>query len=253
MKCCTKCHEEKPLEAFGSAKRLPGGLNHWCRPCQSQASRESRNRMVEAEASLPPGTPKHCKRCGTTKTLADFYRGTYACSACVDVANERKREKERAEKEKIREAQRPMREAKKRERLISYRKRYYAANREKVVEKSRVYRSENLQKCRARELAYQKTEKGKMVAKNTTHRRRAAKREGTVTTEQLLTLKAKAKGRCYYCCRKSKNLTIDHIVPLAKGGRHDLDNLVMACGECNRRKSDKDPLAFANSLGVLLV
>ena len=34
-------------------------------------------------------------------------------------------------------------------------------------------------------------------------------------------------------------LTIDHVLPLCRGGTHDLDNLVLACGFCNSSRSGK--------------
>lgn len=46
---------------------------------------------------------------------------------------------------------------------------------------------------------------------------------------------------CQYC-RKSCpeiELSIDHIIPLAKGGSNESDNLTTACIQCNRGKSDE--------------
>lgn len=46
--------------------------------------------------------------------------------------------------------------------------------------------------------------------------------------------------RCYYCGRNSKdgaNLHIDHVVPFARGGIDDIDNLVTTCEQCNLGKS----------------
>ncbi|MDB9372941.1 HNH endonuclease [Nodularia sphaerocarpa] len=51
----------------------------------------------------------------------------------------------------------------------------------------------------------------------------------------------------YQCqsCGKTKletNLTIDHIIPLARGGQNDLSNLHTLCFICNRQKTDNlDP------------
>lgn len=47
-----------------------------------------------------------------------------------------------------------------------------------------------------------------------------------------------ASGLCYYCGRKFtyKQLTMDHLVPLARGGRSTKDNLVPSCKKCNTRK-----------------
>ena len=45
---------------------------------------------------------------------------------------------------------------------------------------------------------------------------------------------------CQYCGRKAPEviLHIDHIVPKSKGGRGTMDNLTVACFECNMGKSD---------------
>lgn len=44
---------------------------------------------------------------------------------------------------------------------------------------------------------------------------------------------------CQYCGAKTKELTIDHVVPRHRGGRHAWDNLVSACRPCNHRKGGK--------------
>lgn len=47
-----------------------------------------------------------------------------------------------------------------------------------------------------------------------------------------------AAGVCHYCGRKVgfANLTMDHVIPLSRGGRSTKDNLVPCCKECNTRK-----------------
>lgn len=42
----------------------------------------------------------------------------------------------------------------------------------------------------------------------------------------------------YHCinCGATKNLSVDHIVPISKGGSDDLDNLQMLCRSCNSSK-----------------
>ena len=44
---------------------------------------------------------------------------------------------------------------------------------------------------------------------------------------------------CQYCGSKSKELTLDHLIPRHRGGRHSWDNLVSACRACNHRKGGK--------------
>ncbi len=53
-----------------------------------------------------------------------------------------------------------------------------------------------------------------------------------------------AVGRCHYCGRQvpARELTMDHLVPLVRGGRSTKGNLVPACKACNTDK--KHHLAF---------
>jgi len=47
-----------------------------------------------------------------------------------------------------------------------------------------------------------------------------------------------ATGECYYCGRKFNplELTMDHKIPLARGGSSEKINIVPACKECNNKK-----------------
>jgi len=53
-------------------------------------------------------------------------------------------------------------------------------------------------------------------------------------------------GICYYCGRlfEPKNLTMDHVVPLARGGRSTKDNIVTSCKECNTKKKTLLPMEW---------
>ena len=43
---------------------------------------------------------------------------------------------------------------------------------------------------------------------------------------------------CQYC-GSNKRLTLDHVIPLSKGGQHTWNNVVTACERCNQHKSDR--------------
>lgn len=43
---------------------------------------------------------------------------------------------------------------------------------------------------------------------------------------------------CQYCSSK-ENLTIDHVMPISRGGEWTWENLVTACSRCNSRKGQK--------------
>lgn len=48
-------------------------------------------------------------------------------------------------------------------------------------------------------------------------------------------MKEAAGGRCHYC-HEFKPLTMDHVIPVSKGGPHTASNIVPACQPCNSRK-----------------
>ena len=53
-------------------------------------------------------------------------------------------------------------------------------------------------------------------------------------------------GICYYCGKKTpaKELTMDHIVPLARGGTSSKGNLAACCKECNNLKKTLLPIEW---------
>lgn len=54
---------------------------------------------------------------------------------------------------------------------------------------------------------------------------------------------ARDEYRCQYCYKKftERDLTLDHVFPVVRGGRKTWDNIVAACIRCNQRKSDRTP------------
>ncbi len=49
------------------------------------------------------------------------------------------------------------------------------------------------------------------------------------------------RGICYHCEQKFKtsDLTMDHLIPIARGGKSDKKNCVPSCKECNTKKGYK--------------
>jgi 5-methylcytosine-specific restriction protein A len=52
------------------------------------------------------------------------------------------------------------------------------------------------------------------------------------------------RGICHYCEQKfsAAQLTMDHVVPLARGGTSTAGNIVPACRNCNRDKKLHTPV-----------
>lgn len=53
-----------------------------------------------------------------------------------------------------------------------------------------------------------------------------------------------AEGICHYCHQKfsPEDLTMDHIVPLSRGGKSKKGNVVPCCKDCNNRKKHLTPV-----------
>lgn len=60
------------------------------------------------------------------------------------------------------------------------------------------------------------------------------------TARDKETVSKRARGCCEYCkCRAQYSpdpFSIEHIIPLVRGGSHDLSNLALSCQGCNNRK-----------------
>src|SRR3990172_10113725 len=70
------------------------------------------------------------------------------------------------------------------------------------------------------------------------HRRRAKKagNGGSYTADEWKELCDRHNGRFLRCCRTDLPLTIDHVVPISKGGRNSIENIQPLCWPCNARK-----------------
>lgn len=113
----------------------------------------------------------------------------------------------------------------------AYQADYHAKNKEKRNEKTRAWRLENP--------GYDKTREGyKEIAAIKNGNRRALKKNAgsySISKEEMSKLYASA---CTYC-GSSDNITIDHVIPLSRGGSHSVSNLVSACAKCNMSKGAK--------------
>lgn len=126
-------------------------------------------------------------------------------------------------------------------------KKYKDENRERINQKAKEYRANNAAKV--------KESNRRSKAKNPeTILRAYAKRKLLVSDFELpkgsiQKMMAAQKGLCNACgadIRVRRHL--DHIVPLVKGGTHDLSNLQLLCVSCNCSKGAKDNVDFLLSL-----
>lgn len=55
-------------------------------------------------------------------------------------------------------------------------------------------------------------------------------------------------GVCWYCGSR-RQLTLDHVIPRAKGGQDTLNNIITCCQKCNGQKGDRDVVEFCQEMG----
>lgn len=132
-----------------------------------------------------------------------------------------------------------------------YKKNWYQNNRGLTLKRQQERYQENKEQIKAYSRQYAKD--NPLVGRAASHKRRAAKRNNgrnDLTAKQIRKL-FKDFPRCAYCGIEH-NLTIDHFIPISKGGENTLENVVSACMNCNNKKKAKlvsvDILRFDSNL-----
>lgn len=135
-----------------------------------------------------------------------------------------------------------------REAKRDYNSRYYAQTAETQRADARRRRAENPERHRESDHRWRQNNPLKIRIKNRNREARESAASGTHTVTDIQAQHARQQGRCYYCgCEltvKSKlpnSATVDHVIPLSRGGSNAPDNLVIACQDCNFRKHNKLP------------
>lgn len=154
----------------------------------------------------------------------------------------------------------------------AYKRAWYQKNREKEIARCAAYNKANpevpaaaMRRSRAkapekardylREYRSSNPEKAAMWDATKRAKRRAAINAtiDKISPQQWSDIKLKYKHHCAYCLKPFQRLTMDHIVPLARGGSHTADNIVPSCHRCNSAKHANDQLEFvARRFGRLI-
>ena len=244
IKKCPKCGIEKSISEFHNNKKNTDNLSSYCKECNYEINRNNYQNHKE----------EYRKRAKLARDIKREEKKRYLEDNKQTIEEEKKkkqleRKERKKEMAKIRRANRTPEEKKiEAERIRKYRQDNPEATR-KTRQKS--YQN-NRDKVIKRNTEYAKTEKGRAISRLKHQRKRIKIKEGDVTADELVELKSNI-NKCYWCNTKiiKNNYHIDHYVPLAKGGKHTIDNLVISCPTCNLKKNAKDPIQFANSIGKL--
>jgi 5-methylcytosine-specific restriction endonuclease McrA len=206
---------------------------------------------------------KTCSKCNEAKGLAEFNRNKRNKdgreSACRVCARARALQWRQANREKIAgynkkylqanhearaEYKRQCRQANP-EKMAEYRQ----ANREKRAEYSRQYYQANREARAEYKRQYLQTPEGKEGRRASQQKRRALKL-GAAGKASVADIRARFDyhgNRCYYCGCDGK-MTIEHRIPLARGGANWPANIVPACGPCNSSKHTRTEVEFVSQV-----
>ncbi len=111
--------------------------------------------------------------------------------------------------------------------VTMYNAQYYARNRDRRLSEIR---------------AYQQRHPEIQVRYRHRYRARKFQASGEHTLMDLKQIFRDQEGKCFYCGRDHEVASeghFDHVIPLARGGSDNPDNIVFACRACNWSKHDK--------------
>jgi 5-methylcytosine-specific restriction endonuclease McrA len=125
--------------------------------------------------------------------------------------------------------------------MASYHKKHRAKNREKLITQAQSWREDNKERIAATGKLWAKThpEQVRLIRHN--RRMRLLNVEGRFSLKEWQDLKAVYNYLCLKCLRSEPEirLTVDHKIPLIKGGTNWPDNIQPLCGPCNSSKHTK--------------
>lgn len=239
-KKCNKCNEVLPVSNFFRNKNCKDGFRPACKVCESPKYKEYRaNHKVEIREYFLANKEQINKTERERNKVKSLNRVP----------------KIRAKKYKTEEEILQLKEYKK-----AWRRKYYKTNYYKFLERNKAYqkitRSRTSEKIRAYVKEYGKTHRaearerarksrlnnpGLGVAYNSRRRAKKLGNGGFHTPGEIQYLKELQNFKCLMCnkCEPEIKLTIDHILPVSKGGGDGLGNLQMLCRSCNSSKNAK--------------
>lgn len=205
-----------------------------------QADATARGRKTCGLCGLPRDGAhvSYCKSCYNT-----YKRGWYLKHRSKEISRcaawNKKNKRRVADNMKACRGRRP-------EHFREYNKNWNDKNRERVIENQRNRYKRNPEHFRKikREKRLNNPEQARIDDRNRHHRRNSFLKKGTVTAAEWKEIVDRHFGRCFYCKTDKEKMTMDHFIPLSKGGRHHAENIVPACNQCNCRKHDSMPKDF---------
>lgn len=203
-------------------------------------------------------TMKQCTKCKEWKEVSQFYKlkDGKIYPSCKTCENQRcKKWSQKNHEYDLNRKRKYHAEHKEEERIK--RSKCYQENREKKLAETKKWRLSNLEYNRARAKAWNqenherylgnvkkwRNEHLEQVRSHCRDRRARTKGSGgNITVQEWQDLKKKYDFTCLRCKRREPEikLTLDHVMPLSRGGKHVIENAQCLCKSCNSIKAIKN-------------
>lgn len=147
---------------------------------------------------------------------------------------------------------------KNKQKMADAKRRWNLNNPEKCREQKRRARQRNPERVRFLSRAWAAKNKIKIKATNCNAlaKRRSDREIKNIRNSDLVKIMIDANGVCSYCGQNSKP-SLDHKIPLSRGGKHEIKNIAVVCLKCNSRKGEKTLKEFReycqkNSISLII-
>jgi 5-methylcytosine-specific restriction endonuclease McrA len=207
-KTCTKCKAIKPFADFSKNRNTKDGFQGQCKECNRLYQQANRERISTRDKQ---------RRLVDGDKMRAQSRANYA-------KHRKKRLEYGAKKYK-----------ENRHQYLAYDRARYPLIAERKRAQAKAWREANPERYKAQMDSWRERNLDKH---NENARKRRARvrnaKTGLITDREIKRL---LSAPCAYC-GAIREITIDHVVPLARGGDHTIGNFLPACKSCNSRKKD---------------
>lgn len=144
--------------------------------------------------------------------------------------------------------------------MREYHRKRYPLMRDKILIQTKLYAQSHPEVRRRCFENYRRNnpEKYRLQVKSSNAKYKARKRNAIIGSSASSLIKSWAKAKsfvCHYCQKRFPihELTVDHVLSISKGGKHEASNLAKCCKTCNPSKGNRSIHGFCKNSQLLLL